>query len=131
MSFVGPFFAEREQKSNIEGNCQVADNEQSDEEPLADISMERDETATSSELYSSPTTPESAPATSRTPDSIPLIAIPANQRRSENIPRPCKQSQSSSVAQVLQQYFENKEAIRNNKQPDHLQKYFEAIQETV
>lgn len=119
-----PFYAERQQKSNIQENSQSENYEfDLNEETNTETPEIRDETnsentetldSCSRSVSIQPCSPD------MTADSTPPTSRAAK-----------KQSQQSSMVQVLAKYFDEKQASRANKKVDHLQKYFEAIQETV
>lgn len=116
MSFMIPFYSERAQISNLglSGSQDMISNNLDEESlPLSDNETENirdspERPLSASEDIMSPATPESKASTSKS----------------------IKQ-QNVSMGLVLKNYFDKKQASKMIKKADHLQKFFDAMQETV
>nr|CAH7766606.1 unnamed protein product [Callosobruchus chinensis] len=117
MSFMIPFYAERGQKSNLEQSEVVEQRSErlnnSDDEVDADA-------VNDNAMNNSPRHPSDN-------NTIHSQVTPYSRESSK-----CnRQQQSTPMAKVLKDYFEEKQISKLNKKADHLQKFFDAMQETV
>ncbi|KAK5647969.1 hypothetical protein RI129_002861 [Pyrocoelia pectoralis] len=112
MSFMTPFFAEREQTSNIQQN-------ESESEEAVDIEQQEESNSIPPSLNSD--TPTSSRGSS--PTTISKVMNPT--------PKFSRQQHVPPMAQVLKNYFDQKQAAKSEKKSDSLQKFFDAMQETV
>ncbi|CAG9773279.1 unnamed protein product [Ceutorhynchus assimilis] len=122
MSFMIPFYAERTQKSNLEeSEVQEQPREQrlniSDDEVDADITNDNDNAM--NDFRRPPSANNNTIHSQGTPNSR------------EYASKFNRQQQSTPMTKVLTNYFEEKQASTVSKQRDHLQKIFDAMQETV
>ncbi|KAL1489222.1 hypothetical protein ABEB36_014155 [Hypothenemus hampei] len=113
MSFMIPFYSERPQISNLAVSQR---NEQSLNE------FDEDSIMLSDPLHHQ--TPESG--TLSTVESGALVTSESRTTSSKST-----KLQSVAMAQVLQNYFNEKKASKDIKKADHLQKFFDAMLETV
>ena len=107
-----PFYAERGQKSNL-----LEESEVEDAEPENEVEAENENGNATNE----PPRPPSE-------NSIQSQHTPYSRQSSSKFNR---QHQSTPIAKVLKTYFEDKQASKLNTKGDHLQKIFDAMQETV
>lgn len=115
MSFIVPYYAERGQKSNLGVSLDSEDEQQpleQNDEVNADVV---------DDLEMEPGTP-SVNSNNVTPYSKDKPAPSKLSRRHQSTP---------SMATVLKNYFEEKQTSKSTKKVDHLQKFFDAMQETV
>lgn len=142
MTFMIPFFSEREQKSNLdsdeseeETNDLIEDEEQDVERACSQTTEGENTTllnndngcgnhrSQNSERASSRNSSSHCSASnSTTTDFPPTPSTSKSDSRRDQLP---------PMAQVLKNYFDHKQTTKLPKQSDHLHKFFDAMQETV
>ncbi|KAF5299455.1 hypothetical protein FQR65_LT01035 [Abscondita terminalis] len=122
MSFMVPFFAERNQKSNI----RIEEPQDTFNEIIIDTEYPDIPSNESTPL--SPTTPtsmSSSRASSPPPRSVGSPSLPTTESRKRQ-----KQAEPG-LSQVLHEYLGERKQLRLEKKSDHLKKFFESMEETV
>lgn len=114
-----PFYSERRQKSNI--------SEYQQSEQLSNNSFDEINTNSDTETENINNLTDS----SQQPPSDTNISSPGTPNSTASTSKSTRHQQHNQMAQVLKNYFQEKIVAKSEKKPDHLQKFFEAMQETV
>lgn len=118
MSFMIPFYKERRQKSSIQNtDIQLENNN--------DMSLSGDE-SNLQDLTEEPVHPRSV-----SPEHPRSVSPGSSHYSTSSTTTKIKKQQTSQVAEVLQNYFHQKQSLKVERKADPLQKYFAAVEETV